>query len=70
MNTAVSVLRNRLDPDSRALAAQDFTSQLEQEPVSDYISRLEQLFRRAYGHKGMSDETRETLFHSQLQDMS
>ena len=70
MNTAVSALRNRLDPGSRALAAQDFrhTSQLEREPVPDYIHRLEQLFRRAYWHAGMSDETRETLLHSQLQE--
>ena len=70
MNTAVSALRNRLDPGSRALAAQDFrhASQLEREPTPDYIRRLEQLFRRAYGHEGMSDETSETLLHSQLQE--
>ena len=63
-------MRNRLDPGSRVVAAQDFrhVAQRDGESVSDYIRRLEQLFRRAYGHEGMSDETRDTLLHSQLQE--
>ena len=67
---AVSALRSRLDPGSKVVAAQDFrhASQREGEPVADYIRRLEQLFRRAYGHEGMSDETRDTLLHGQLQE--
>lgn len=32
--------------------------------MSDYI----QLFRREYGHEGISDETRDTLLHGQLQE--
>ena len=70
LEDAVTALRGRLDPGSRALVAQDFrhAAQREGETVTDYISRLEQLFRRAYGREGMSDETRDTLLHSQLQE--
>ena len=40
LDTAVCALRSRLDPGSRALAAQDFrhASQREKESVADYIS--------------------------------
>ena len=70
LKVAIDALRSRLDPGSRALAAQDFrhASQCEGESVADYIRRLEQLFRRAYGRERMSDETRETLLHGQLQE--
>ena len=70
LQPATKALRNRLDPGSRAVAAQDFrhASQRDGEPVSDYIRRLEQLFRRAYGHEWMSDDTRDTLLHGQLQE--
>ena len=70
LEDAVAALRGRLDPGSRALVAQDFrhAAQRENEAVADYISRLEQLFRRAYVKEGMSDETRDTLLHSQLQE--
>ena len=63
-------MRNRLDPCSRALAAQDFrhASQRRGESVADFIRRLEQMFKLAYGRDKMSDETRETLLHSQLQE--
>jgi len=39
-------MRSRLDPCSRALAAQDFrhASQRDDEPVSDFIRRLERLW--------------------------
>lgn len=72
LDDAVAALRSRLDPGSRALVAQDFrhAAQRENEIVADYISRLEQLFRRAYGREGMSDETRDMLLHSQLQEGS
>ena len=67
---AVGSLKTRLDPVSRALAAQDFrhTTQRDQEPVFDFIRRLEQTFRLAYGKEGMSSETRDMLLHSQLQE--
>ena len=70
LDAAIAALHSRLDPGSRALAAQDFrhAAQKRGEPVSDYIRRLEQLFRRAYGRDGMSDETQETFLHSQLQE--
>ena len=69
-DAVVCALWGCLDAGSRALAAQDFrhASQREKESVADYISRLEQLFRQAYGREGMSDETRNTLLHSQLQE--
>ena len=67
---AVKALKMRLDPGSRALAAQDFrhTSQGDQERVADFIRRLERTFYVAYGREGMSTETRNTLLHGQLQD--
>ena len=70
LDGATVVLRSRLDPSSRALAAQDFhrASQLEGESVADFIRRLEQLFKLAYGRDGISDETRGTLLHGQLQE--
>ena len=63
-------LRGRLEPQSRALAAQDFrhTSQGDQETVADFIRRLERTFTIAYGQDGMSLETRQTLLHGQLQE--
>ena len=33
--------------------------------MPDFIRRLEQLFKLAYGRDGMSEETRGTLLHSQ-----
>ena len=65
---SVEALRSRLDPGSKALAAQDFrhASQIDQETVSDFIRRLEKIFRRAYGNDTMSTETRCAL--SQLQE--
>ncbi len=70
LDAASSAMRSRLDPSSRALAAQDFrhASQQESESVADFIRRLEQLFKLAYGRDGMSDETRGMLLHSQLQE--
>ena len=52
------------------MAAQDFrhASQEEQEKVSDFIRRLERLFKLAYGHEGISTETRNTLLYGQLQE--
>lgn len=70
LEEATTALHHRLDPSSRTLAAQDFrhASQREDEPVADFIRRLEQLFKLAYGRDGMSGETRGTLLHSQLQE--
>ena len=67
---AVEALRSRLDPGSKALAAQDFRhiSQNAEERVADYIRRLEHTFKVAYGRDPMSRETRDTLLHGQLQD--
>ena len=67
---ATQALRSRMEPGSRALAAQDFRhlSQGDGETVADYMRRLERTFRVAYGRDSMSTETRETLLHSQLQE--
>ena len=67
---ATEEMRNRLDPGSKALAAQDFrhTVQSHKESVSDFIRGLEQVFRRAYGKEQISTETRDTLLHGQLQE--
>lgn len=69
-NTAVSALRSQIDPGNTVLAAQDFTHAVQDhsEPVSDYIRRVEWLFKMAYSQDGMSTETREALFYSQSQE--
>ena len=66
----VRALRARLDPGSKALAAQDFrhTAQDESEKVNDFIRRIEKTFRRAYGHDTMLPETRDALLYAQLQE--
>ena len=66
----VEALRGRLEPQTRALAAQDFrhTSQGDQETVADFIRRPERKFTIAYEQNGMSLETRQTLLHGQLQE--
>ena len=66
----VEALRFRLDPGSKALAAQDFrhASQNDQETVSDFIRWLEKIFRRAYGNDTMLAETRDVLLYAQLQE--
>ena len=65
----VEALRSQLEPQTRALAAQDFrhTSQEDQETVAHFIRRPERKFTIAYGQDGMSLETRQTLLHGQLQ---
>ena len=67
---AVRALRARLDPGSKALAAQDFrhAAQEESENVNDFIRRIEKTFRRAYGHDSMLSETRDALLYAQLQE--
>jgi len=69
-DTAVTALRSRLDPGSKAMAAQDFRhiSQKEGESVSNFIRRLERTFQLAYGRDGMLPETRDALLYSQLQE--
>ena len=70
LEEAIAAMRNRLDPSSRAMATQDFrhATQHKGESVSDFIRRVEQLFKLAYGKDGMSEETRGTLLHGQLQE--
>ena len=67
--TATKTLQARLDTVNRVVA-QDFhhLSQQATETVSDFICRLEKMFRRVYGHDKMSAETRNTLLHGQLND--
>ena len=56
---ATQSLRSRLDPGSRALAAQDcrHTMQREAEPVADFIRRLERTFQVAYGRDSILTKT-------------
>ena len=66
----VGTLRARLDPGSKALAAQDFrhASQDQNEKVSDFVRHLKKTFRRAYGSDSMLTETRDALLYAQLQE--
>ena len=68
--SATRALGGRLDRGGKALAAQEFrhTIQRSSEVVSDFILRLEQTFRHAYGRENMSAETRDTLLYGQLQE--
>ena len=63
-------MQNRLDPGSKIIAAQEFRhmAQKPTELVTDFIHRLEQAFRRAYGREQMTTETRDTLLQGQLQE--
>ena len=67
---AVRALQARLDHGSRVMAAQDFrhAAQDKEEKVGNFIHRLERLFRVAYDHDSISDETRSTLLYGHLQE--
>ena len=67
---ATKALRDRLDLDGKAVAAQDFRhmSQGVGELVADFVSCLEKTFRRAYGHENMSAETHAALLYGQLHE--
>jgi hypothetical protein len=69
-SSAVSTLRERLDPGGRMLAVQDFrhAAQKNEESVADFIRRLERCFRVAYGRDNLGKEAREALLHGQLQE--
>ena len=49
--TAIKALRERLDPGNQAMGALDFchTSQRMNEPVLNFIARLEQVFQTGFG---------------------
>ena len=66
---ATDALRFRLEPESKTLAAQDFrhTSHNQEEPVADFVRRLERVFNLAYGRDGLSAETRDMLLHGQTE---
>ena len=68
--SATEALCARLDPGSRTLSAHEFRHavQKDAETVADYILRLEQTYKKAYGRDQMSTETRDTLLCSQLQE--
>ena len=69
-DTAVKALQVRLDPGNKLVAAQDFRhlSQNEGEPVAKFISRLETIFKVAYGKDAMATETHEVLQYGQMQE--
>ena len=68
--TATATLKEKLDPSRKTLATQDFChlAQGRNEGVADFILRLEQNFRRAYGFDKVGEETQYTLLHGQLQE--
>ena len=70
LDEAITAMHSRLELSSRASVGQHFrhASQRDSEPVSDFIRRLEQLFKLAYGRDLMGDETRKMLLHCQLQE--
>ena len=70
LQKATDTLKKHLDPGSKMLAAQDFrhAAQRENELIADYIRRLEQTFRIAYGQDGISVETRDVLLFGQMQE--
>ena len=70
LDATVRALRSRLEPGSKAMAAQEFRhcAQKVGESVSEYIRRLEKTFRVAYGREAISQETRNTLLHGQLHE--
>ena len=67
---AIKALREKLDPGNQTLAALDFrhTTQKADEPVSDFIGRLEQIFQIGFGREHLSHETRDMLLYGQLQE--
>ena len=67
---ATTEMRNRLDPGSKMIAVQEFRhmAQKSKEQVTDFIRRLEQTFRRAYGREQITAETRDALLQGQLQE--
>ena len=67
---AVKSLRTRLGVGARVYAAQDFRHSLqeENESVANFIQRLERAFVLAYGRDDLTQETKHTLLHSQLQE--
>jgi len=67
---ATKALKDRLDPGNQALAALDFRHicQNANEPVSDFIGRLEQVFQTGFGHERLSKETRDMFLYGQLQE--
>ena len=64
------MLKEKLNPSRKALAVQDFChlSQKQQEPVVDFILRLEQTFGRGYGYEKVCEEARQALLQAQLQE--
>ena len=66
--TAIDALRTRLDPGSKMMAAQDFRHSLQKidEPVSDFIRRLEKTYQIAYGKDDLDTMTRDALLYGQL----
>ena len=68
--SAVKALISRLEPHSKAVAAKGFSHSMQKDSrsVSDFIRRMERLFRIAYGRNSMCIETCETLLYCQLQE--
>lgn len=67
-NRATATLKGRVDQESMKLAAQDFCHATQRARETEFIHRLEKMFRRAYGKEVMTTETKDALFYGQLQE--
>ena len=61
LSSCYKSIKKRLDPGNQTLATLDFRhlSQKLNEPVSDFIGRLEKVFQIGFGQENLSKETRE-----------
>ena len=69
-DVATKALRDRLDLDGKAVAAQDFHHMLQRggDVVADFVCRLGRTFLRAYGNENMLAEPRDALLCGQLHE--
>ena len=67
---AITGLKTRLHPGNKTLATLDFRhiTQKESKSVSDFIGRIEQTSRLAFGRDFISAETTDILLYGKLQD--
>jgi hypothetical protein len=67
-SSAIEALRQRLDPGSKTVAAQELRHSLQRggESVSDFIRCLQKTFQVAYGRDNLNTATRDALLYGQL----
>jgi hypothetical protein len=62
-DNTVLTLQERLDPGSKVLGEQDFQHafQRDNEPIADFVRKLQRTFNITYGRDRMSKETKEAI---------